>query len=148
MRNHSESQWFLPTPRIRNRLEARMAGKIENTPGGDHPIFITHNPARVIIRLEGQVVADTKEALTLLEANYPAVQYIPRKDVDPYKGIASYYGIPIGGPRSNDAAWSYEEPYPAVAEIKGYMAFYPDRVDSIDELEEAEVGVAVSVPTA
>ena len=138
-----------------------MAGKIENTPGGDHPIFITHNPARVIVRLEGQVVADTKEALTLLEANYPAVQYIPRKDVDmtrleksrhttrcPYKGIASYYGIPIGGPRSNDAAWSYEEPYPAVAEIKDYMAFYPDRVDSIDELEEAEVGVAVSVPTA
>jgi uncharacterized protein (DUF427 family) len=137
-----------------------MTEKIENAPGGDHPIFIAHNPARVIVRLEGQVVANTNEALTLLEANYPAVQYIPRKDVDmtllektrnttrcPYKGVASYYAIPIGAPRSNDAAWSYEEPYPAVAEIKGYMAFYPDRVDSIDELEETDVGVAVSVPT-
>lgn len=59
-----------------------MTERIEIVPGGDHPIFITHNPARVIVRLEGQVVADTKEALTLLEANYPAVQYIPRKDVD------------------------------------------------------------------
>lgn len=138
-----------------------MTERIENSPGGDHPIFITHNPARVIVRLEGQVVADTREALTLLEANYPAVQYIPRKDVDmarleksrrtthcPYKGIASYYGIPIGGPRSNDAAWSYEDPYAAVAEIKGYLAFYPDRVDSMEELEESEVGVAVSVPSA
>jgi uncharacterized protein (DUF427 family) len=59
-----------------------MTDRIENTPGGDHPIFITHNPARVIVRLEGQVIADTREALTLLEAHYPAVQYIPRKDVD------------------------------------------------------------------
>jgi uncharacterized protein (DUF427 family) len=138
-----------------------MTERIENSPGGDHPIFVTHNPARVIVRLEGQVVADTREALTLLEANYPAVQYIPRKDVDmarleksrhttrcPYKGIASYYGIPVGGPRSNDAAWSYEEPYEAVAKIKGYLAFYPDRVDSMEELEETDVGVAVSVPSA
>lgn len=138
-----------------------MTERIEIVPGGDHPIFITHNPARVIVRLEGQVVADTKEALTLLEANYPAVQYIPRKDVDmarleksshtthcPYKGIASYFGVPAGGARSNDAAWSYEEPYAAVAEIKDYLAFYPDRVDSIDELEETDVGVAVSVPNA
>jgi hypothetical protein len=72
-----------------------------------------------------------------------ATQLIARSRVSPVI-TASH----IGGPRSNDAAWSYEEPYPAVAEIKGYMAFYPDRVDSIDELEEAEVGVAVSVPTA
>ncbi len=61
----------------------------------------------------------------------------------PYKGIASYYSIPTGGPRSNDAAWSYEEPYAAVAKIKDYMAFYPDRVASIEELEETDVGVAV-----
>jgi uncharacterized protein (DUF427 family) len=138
-----------------------MTERIENVPGGTHPIFITHNPARVIVRVEGQVIADSKEALTLLEANYPAVQYIPRKDVDmsllakssrttrcPYKGIANYYGIHIGGPRSNDAAWSYEEPYAAVADIKGYMAFYPDRVDSIAELEETDIGEAVAVPPA
>ncbi len=138
-----------------------MAQRLEQVPGGDHPIFITHNPARVIVRVEGNVVADTRGALTLLEANYPAVQYIPREDVDmtrlekssrtthcPYKGEASYYGIPCGGPRSNDAAWSYEEPYAAVAQIKGYLAFYPDRVDFIDEQEETGLGVAVAVPPA
>jgi uncharacterized protein (DUF427 family) len=138
-----------------------MSARIEQVPGEDHPIFITHNPARVIVRVEGRVVADTREALTLLEANYPAVQYIPRKDVDmsaleksshtthcPYKGEASYYGIPSGAPRSNDAAWSYEAPFAAVAEIKDYMAFYPDRVDFIGELAETDRGVEVAVPPA
>ncbi len=136
-----------------------MTGRLQKVPGDDHPIFITHNPSRVIVRLEGQVVADSKEALTLLEAAYPAVQYFPRKDVDmtlldksshtthcPYKGDASYYRIPLGGPRSNDAAWSYEDPYPAVADIKGYMAFYPDRVDFVGELEQTDLGVAVATP--
>ncbi|HKD21149.1 MAG TPA: DUF427 domain-containing protein, partial [Rhizomicrobium sp.] len=77
--------------------------------------------------------------------SYPAVQYIPRKDVDmsllartdhatycPYKGDCSYYSIGAGGPRSANAVWSYEAPYPAVAQIKDYVAFYPDRVDSIE----------------
>ena len=138
-----------------------MSARIEQVPGKDHPIFITHNPARVIVRVEGRVVADTREALTLLEADYPAVQYIPREDVDmtqleksshtthcPYKGEASYYAIPVAGPRSNDAAWSYEEPYAAAAEIKGYLAFYPDRVDFIGELDETDRGVEVPVAPA
>jgi uncharacterized protein (DUF427 family) len=115
-------------------------------PGPDHPITIEPNPSRVVVTLAGRVIADTREALTLREASYAAVQYIPRKDVDmtllvradhetycPYKGDASYYSIPIGGERSTNAAWTYENPYPAVAPIRDYISFYHDRVDAITE---------------
>jgi uncharacterized protein (DUF427 family) len=92
------------------------------------------------------LIADTREALILREASYPPVQYIPRKDVDmkllqrtdnatycPYKGDCSYYSIPSGGEKSANAVWTYENPYPAVAQIKDYVAFYPNRVDAIEE---------------
>ncbi|MDK1493209.1 DUF427 domain-containing protein [Sinorhizobium sp. 7-81] len=124
-----------------------MSDKSIRIPGPDHPITIDHNPARVVVKLDGRVVADTRDALTLREASYPAVQYIPRKDVDmsllartdhsthcPYKGDASYYSITRGGERSKNAVWTYENPHAAVREIKDHVAFYPDRVDSIDEL--------------
>ncbi|MDK1385808.1 DUF427 domain-containing protein [Sinorhizobium sp. 8-89] len=124
-----------------------MSDKSIRIPGPDHPISIDHNPARVVVKLDGRVVADTRDALTLREASYPAVQYIPRKDVDmsllartdhsthcPYKGDASYYSITPGGERSKNAVWTYEDPHAAVREIKDHVAFYPDRVDSIEEL--------------
>jgi uncharacterized protein (DUF427 family) len=114
-------------------------------PGPDHPISVERNSGRVVVTVGGKVIADTRDALTLHEAHYPAVQYIPRKDVDmaqlartdritycPYKGDASYFSIPVGGERSIDAVWTYEAPYPAVAEIKDHLAFYPDRVDAIE----------------
>jgi uncharacterized protein (DUF427 family) len=116
-------------------------------PGPDHPIEIQPSPLRVVVTVGGAVVADTREALTLREANYPAVQYIPRRDVDmaalarsdhasycPYKGEASYFSIPAGGDRSTNAVWTYEAPFPAMAAIKDYVAFYPDRVDEIAEV--------------
>ena len=119
-------------------------------PGPDHPITIERNPIRIVVTLGGRVVADTREALTLREAAYPPVQYIPRKDVDmallartehttycPYKGDCSYYSIPLGGERSVNAVWSYEAPYAAVTPIKDYLAFYPNRVDAIEERREA-----------
>ena len=122
-----------------------MADKPVLQPGPDHPITVTPNPARIVVTVAGKVVADTRRALTLQESTYPAVQYIPLDDVDrsllertgtatycPFKGDASYYSIPVGGERSVDAIWVYESPYPAVAEIKDHVAFYPDRVDSID----------------
>jgi uncharacterized protein (DUF427 family) len=115
-------------------------------PGPDHPITVTPNPRRVVVTLDGKVIADTREALTLKEASYPAVQYIPRKDVDmallartdnatycPYKGEASYFSIPSGGQRSVNAIWTYEAAYPSVAAIQDHLAFYPDRVDGITE---------------
>ena len=122
------------------------ASKPIRTPGPDHPITIERNPNRVLVSLAGRVVADTQDALTLREASYPPVQYIPRKDVDmtlldradhatycPYKGDCAYYSIPLGGERSVNAVWTYETPYAAVAGIKDHVAFYPDRVDAITE---------------
>jgi uncharacterized protein (DUF427 family) len=114
-------------------------------PGPDHPISVERNPKRVIVSVAGCVIADTREALTLHEAHYPAVHYIPRKDVDmtllarsdrntycPYKGDASYYSIATAGERLIDAVWTYKTPYAAVAGIKDHLAFYPDRVDTIE----------------
>jgi uncharacterized protein (DUF427 family) len=115
-------------------------------PGPDHPITIEPNARRVIVTLAGKTIADSHRALTLREAAYPAVQYIPREDVDmsllqrsdhssycPYKGDASYYSIPAGGERAVNAVWTYEAAYESVAPIAGHVAFYPDRVDSIVE---------------
>jgi uncharacterized protein (DUF427 family) len=115
-------------------------------PGPDHPITIEPNPSRVVVSVGGHTIADTTSALTLREADYPPVQYIPLDDVDqsllvatehgsycPFKGDAGYYSVPAGGDRSDNAVWVYREPYAAVAEIRDHLAFYPDRVDSISE---------------
>ncbi|PWC31938.1 DUF427 domain-containing protein [Azospirillum sp. TSO22-1] len=115
-------------------------------PGPDHPIMITPNPNRVRVVFAGRVVAETARALTLTEANLPAVQYIPRADADmttfertahtthcPYKGDAAYYSLHVGDHRAANAVWTYEAPYPAVAAIREHLAFYPERVDRIEE---------------
>jgi len=117
-------------------------------PGPDHPITIARNGRRVRVRFAGRVIADTTRALTLKEANYPPVQYIPRADADmswlqasshrtrcPYKGEASYFTAAVDGRRAENAVWSYVDPFPAVAEIQGHLAFYPSRVDAIEEAE-------------
>ena len=127
-----------------------MTTKPMKLPGTNHPIAIEPNPARVVVSVAGHIIANTREALTLREASYPAVQYVPRKDVDmsllkrtehatycPYKGDCAYYSIPMGGERSSNAVWTYEAPFAAVAEIKEYLAFYPDRVDTIEERSAA-----------
>ena len=121
-----------------------MPDRPMKVPGPEHPIEIEPNTARVVVTVERNVIADTLMALTLREAGYPPVQYIPRRDVDmtalsrtdhatycPYKGDASYYSVLAGAWRSLNAVWSYEEPFPAMAEIKDYLAFYPDRVGEI-----------------
>lgn len=110
-------------------------------PGPDHPITITPNPKRVRVLLDGAAIADTLRALTLKESTYPAVQYIPREDVNlqrltrtahathcPYKGDASYFSIRGDRETRENAVWSYEEPFPAMREITGYLAFYPNKV--------------------
>ena len=113
-------------------------------PGPDHPITITPTAGRVRVTVGGEVIVDTTRALTLQEASYKPVQYVPREDADmsklekttnatncPYKGDASYYTVTGGGRTAENAVWSYETPYPAMTAIKGYLAFYPNRVDSI-----------------
>ena len=113
-------------------------------PGPEHPITIEPAGVRVVARVGVQIVADTTRALTMREASYPPVHYIPLEDVDhtlltasatqtycPYKGDASYYGIAAADGERADAVWSYREPYDAVADIAGHVAFYTDRVDVV-----------------
>ena len=110
-------------------------------PGPDHPITITPNPRRVRVTAGDIVIAETSKALTLKEARYPAVQYVPREDANmallertnrvthcPYKGDASYYSVKADGKTLDNAIWTYEAPFPAMAEISGHLAFYPDKV--------------------
>jgi uncharacterized protein (DUF427 family) len=111
-------------------------------PSERHPITIEPNPARVVVSAAGQVIADTTNALTLREASYQPVHYIPLEDVQtsllersehtsycPFKGDAGYYSIPAAGEPGVNAVWEYRDPYPAVAQIRGRVAFYRDRVE-------------------
>jgi uncharacterized protein (DUF427 family) len=116
-------------------------------PGPDHPITITANPKRVRVLAGDTVLAETTQALTLKEASYPAVQYVPRTDARmdlmkrtervthcPYKGDANYFSVVANGSTLDNAIWTYETPYPAMAQIAGHLAFYPNKV-KIEEVE-------------
>jgi uncharacterized protein (DUF427 family) len=120
-------------------------GKETKSPGPDHPIAISPAEGKIRVMVAGRIVAESTRALRLEEKGYPPVHYLPRSDVDmsllvrtkrythcPYKGDCSYFSIPIGGAESEDAVWTYETPYAAVASIREYLAFYPSRVDSIE----------------
>ena len=124
-------------------------------PGPDHPITIAYNPKRVQVEYNGHVIADTRRALLLAEAGYKVVNYLPREDVDmsfftrterhtycPYKGEASYFTIVMGGAFAENAVWTYEDPYPAMAQIKDRLAFYPNHV-TIHEIDVGDVEGAV-----
>lgn len=115
----------------------------------DKPITITPNPHRIRVMLGGTIVAETTRALTLREGGMAPVQYIPREDAEmdlfartehrthcPHKGDASYYSLTAGGLERANAVWSYEAPFPAVAAIAGYLAFYPTKVDAIEEFTD------------
>lgn len=115
------------------------------TPGPGHPISITAAGDRVTVRAAGQVLARSDHALVLQEAHYPPVHYLPEADIDmtllesssaltycPYKGDCHYYDLVSDGQRVQSIAWTYREPYPAVAEIAGHLAFYPDRVQALE----------------
>jgi uncharacterized protein (DUF427 family) len=123
-----------------------MSERVFLLPGPAHPITTEANPARVVVRAAGRMIADSTLSLTLREASYPAVRYIPRADVDmaaltrsthasycPYKGEATYFSVEGSDGLIADVAWSYEDPFPAMAGIRDHLAFYPDRVDSITE---------------
>lgn len=110
-------------------------------PSAEHPITISHLPTRLVVKFKGAVVAQTDNALKLEEAKYPAVYYVPRADIVqahfvrtehstycPYKGPASYFSLVAGDETAENSVWSYEEPYPAMAQIKEHVAFYADKV--------------------
>ncbi|OOK71346.1 hypothetical protein BZL29_5858 [Mycobacterium kansasii] len=112
-------------------------------PNAGYPITIEPATGRIRVRIHGELVADTTAALELREATLPAVQYIPLADVArdrltrsdtrsycPFKGEAGYYSVTtLAGDTVEDAIWTYEQPYPAVAAIAGHVAFYPDKAD-------------------
>lgn len=107
-----------------------------------HPITVKPSGQRVVVRVGDTVIADTRSALTLEEADYPAALYIPADDVNaavlepsdtttycPYKGDATYRSLRLDANTVvNDAAWVYEQPNEAVAQVQGHLSFYPDKV--------------------
>ena len=119
-----------------------MAERPVLQPTAEHPITVTPTEGRVVVRINGEVVADTRAALTLQESTYPAVQYIPIEHINrqvltptdtstycPFKGDAGYYSVRVGDVIVDDAVWFYAQPYPAVGEIAGHVAFYPDKAE-------------------
>lgn len=119
-----------------------MSKREVREPTAAHPITVTPTGARVVVRVGGEVIAETDAALTLQESSYPAVHYIPLGGVTedrlrpsdtttycPYKGDAGYFDVVTDGGVVSDAIWTYRSPYPAVAQIAGHVAFYPDKAD-------------------
>jgi uncharacterized protein (DUF427 family) len=126
-------------------ISSSSKGKEIKVPGPDHPITIAPAEGKVRVTVAGKTVAESTRALRLGEKGYPPVFYLPRSDADmtvlvrtthstycPYKGDCAYYSIPIGGTKSENAVWTYENPYEAVASVKEYLAFSPRGVDAIE----------------
>jgi uncharacterized protein (DUF427 family) len=122
------------------------------TPGPDHPITIEPAARRWRATFAGRVIADSADALILREVGHPPRVYFPRADVAmddlsrsdakthcPYKGDAAYFTVRADGRVAESAVWTYEQPYPAMAEIAGRLAFYPDRIEVFEVAEAAEI---------
>jgi uncharacterized protein (DUF427 family) len=120
-------------------------------PGPDHPITVTANPKRLQVVYNGHVIVDSARALTLRESTYPAAIYFPREDAEmsffgrtdhqthcPYKGDANYFSLNMDGHLAENAVWTYEEPYPAMESIRGYLAFYPNQVEIVEVGDAAQ----------
>lgn len=118
-------------------------------PGPDHPISIELSRSHIVVSVAGVEIVNIRHALVLREASYPPVRYVPREDTEitllqrtehstycPYKGDCSYFSIPVGGTKSVNAVWTYENPAAAVTAIKGHLAYYPNRVDSTTITED------------
>ncbi len=114
-----------------------------------HTVRIKANLNRVRATFKGQVIAETGRALTVLETGLNPVQYFPRDDVRmdylnrtkhhtrcPFKGEASYYTVLAGDAVAENAVWTYEDPIKSVLAIKGYLAFYPNKL----EVQEVSAG--------
>lgn len=110
-------------------------------PGPDHPIRIEFpKSVTVEVRLGDALVVRTDDVAMLHEAKYPPVPYVPLSAVDPdlltgtdhstfcpFKGDAAYYTVTAGGETAENGVWTYPSPFPAVKEIEGRVAFYPNR---------------------
>lgn len=101
-------------------------------------ITIRKMPGKWSVRSGGAILGETTNALELSEGNLDPVIYFPRGDIAtafldrtdkvthcPHKGDATHFSIVNKSTVTENAVWSYESPVEAVAEIKGYLAFYP-----------------------
>jgi uncharacterized protein (DUF427 family) len=123
-----------------------MSTRIKKIPGPDHPITLVQSGKTMRVIYRGETIAESSDALVMREASYPPVVYFPRKDVKmtrllrtdhntwcPYKGEASYYTLVADDARDENAVWSYETPFDAVEGIRERLAFYPSKIDRIEE---------------
>ncbi len=98
---------------------------------------------RITIVHAGVTVVDSDNCWRVLETSHPPVYYVPRADIAPgalagasrqtyceFKGEASYWDLVVGPEPVRDAAWSYEDPTPAFADLACALAFYPGKVDT------------------
>ena len=112
----------------------------------DYRVDLDPTEARVCVRWEGRVIADSRKTLTVRETKHQPVVYFPRADVDfsllertdhssfcPFKGEASYWSLRQGDAVDANAVWSYEDPFDEVALLTDFIAFYEDRVEWADE---------------
>ena len=110
----------------------------------DYRVGFEPTKKRVRVQFNGQTVADSSRARIMLETRHKPVYYLPRADVAmefaqrsdhesfcPFKGQASYWTLVVDGRSSENAMWSYEQPFAEVTGIRDYMAFYGDRVDAL-----------------
>ena len=109
-----------------------------------HRITFGSPPTQARLVFQGRTIADSENAILLLEGSIPAVCYFPPSDIDfdyltatdhhshcPFKGDASYWTLDVDGRVEENVAWAYMDPLPNVAQIKGHLAIYADRVDAI-----------------
>ncbi len=124
-----------------------MAERPIKIPGPGHPIDI-EKPGKTWRAVHrGQIIAESSNVLVMREASYPPVAYFPRDDVNmdmltstehhtycPFKGEAGYFSVRAGGESEKNAVWTYENPHPAVEEIRCRLAFYASKLDSVAEV--------------
>lgn len=109
-----------------------------------HRITFGPTPSHAQVVFEGRTIAESDQAILLIEGSIPPVCYFPESDVDfnyltatdhsthcPFKGDASYWTIDVDGRAEPNIAWAYKDPIPDVARIKGHLAFYAERVDAL-----------------
>ena len=129
-------------------MDERTVSRVAPGPGQEsvwdypRPPRVERTTSRVVVRLAGVTIADTRAALRVLETSHPPVFYLPRADIGPdalvpgeratwceFKGLATYFDVAAGGRTERDAAWTYVEPMAGYEALRDHVAFYPARMD-------------------
>lgn len=121
----------------------------ENLRVGQHRVHVEPSPRRVRVTFNGETIADSKRAVLLRETGHLPVYYFPPEDVRqdllestdlhtrcPFKGEAAYWTVRVGDRVADNAVWAYPDPLPGREDIRGYQAFYWERMDAWFEEDE------------